>query len=254
MHFQIQKAGHEIRSVEDWFKYAPPKMGERQWKDGRSAKELARSWFRDSIPNPPDELVALLEAKFGSGIIFDEAKPECIIELDDFVGEQRNCDLVVLCNVRAKRLVINAEAKADEPFGDIIGEYLDRKAGSRSSVPARIRQLSLALFGREPDETIRKMRYQLLHASAATLIEAKQNGAEAGLFLVHDFRSDGLSKKRLTENSGDFENFVHAFQAMTAARFEENRILGPVSVPGGGRVPNSVPLYFGKLVTRLQSD
>jgi hypothetical protein len=28
-------------------------------------------------------------------------------------------------------------------------------------------------------------------------------------------------------------------------------ILGPVSIPGGGRVPNSVPLYLGKLVTEL---
>jgi len=72
---RIHKSGHEIRSVEDWFKYAPPKKGELQWKDKRSAKELAQSWFRDGTPKPPDEFRALLEAKFGTGIIFDEAKP-----------------------------------------------------------------------------------------------------------------------------------------------------------------------------------
>ena len=38
---RIYKSSHEIRSVEDWFEYAPPKKGERHWKDGRSAKELA---------------------------------------------------------------------------------------------------------------------------------------------------------------------------------------------------------------------
>ena len=119
----------EIRSIEDWFSYAPPKKGELQWKDKRSAKELARSWFRNNVPKPPDELVSLLEAKFGAGITFDEAKPECIIELDDFAGEHRNCDLVVLCKAGAKRMVINVEAKADEPFGDLIGEYFDRKTG-----------------------------------------------------------------------------------------------------------------------------
>ena len=27
-------------------------------------------------------------------------------------------------------MVINVEAKADEPFGDLIGEYLDQKVGS----------------------------------------------------------------------------------------------------------------------------
>lgn len=252
MHFHIQKEGHEIRSIEDWFSYAPPKKGELQWKDKRSAKELARSWFRNNVPKPPDELVSLLEAKFGAGITFDEAKPECIIELDDFAGEHRNCDLVVLCKAGAKRMVINVEAKADEPFGDLIGEYFDRKTGSGSKVPERIRQLSLALFGRVPDEAIRKLRYQLLHAAAATLIEAKDNGAELGLFLVHEFRSASLNSNRLAQNATDWENFVRAFPELAAARIEKNQILGPVSVPGGGRVPHSVPLHLGKLVTELQ--
>ena len=96
----------------------------------------------------------LLERTFRAKIVFDEGKPECVIRLDDFSGEHRNCDLVVLCNVGAKRMVINVEAKADEPFGDVIGEYFDRKAGSGSNVPERIRQLSQALFGREPDEAM----------------------------------------------------------------------------------------------------
>lgn len=75
-------------------------------------------------------------------------------------------------------MAINVEAKADEPFGDTtVGAYYDRTADSRSNVPARIRQLSLALFGRVPDDATRGLRYQLLHAAAATLIEAvaKQN-------------------------------------------------------------------------------
>jgi hypothetical protein len=248
---RINKSGHDILSVEDWFKYAPPKKGKLQWKDKRSAKELAQSWFRNGIPNPPHELGALMEAKFGTGITFDEAKPECIIELDDFVGEHRNCDLVVLCNVGGKRMVINIEAKADEPFGDLIGEYYDRKTGSGSSVPARIRQLSLALFGREPDEGIRGLRYQLLHAAAATLIETQRSGAQLGLFLVHEFRSTSLNRNKLTQNAADLENFVHAFPELATARIEENQILDPVVVPGGGRVPHSVPLHLGELVTEL---
>ena len=249
---RIHKSGHEILSVEDWFKYAPPKKGELQWKDKRSAKELAQSWFRDGTPKPPDELRALLEARFGTGTIFDEAKPECIIELDEFGGEHRNCDLAVLCNVGAKRMVINVEAKADEPFGDVIGEYLDRKTGSGSNVPARIRQLSRALFGREPDEAIRKLRYQLLHAAAATLIGAKENGAEVGLFLIHEFHSTSLNRDKLKQNATDWENFVHAFPEVASAQIEENQILGAVSVPGGGRVPHTVPLHLGHLVTHLE--
>lgn len=252
MRIRISKSGHEIRSVEDWFSYAPPKMGRRQWKDGRSAKELARSWFRKEFACPPEEMQLLLERTFRAEMAFDEATPECIIELDDFVGEQRNCDLVVLCNAGTKRMVINVEAKADEPFGDVIGEYYDRTTGSGSRVPERIRQLSRALFGREPDETIRKLRYQLLHAAAATLIEAERRGAQLGLFLIHEFRSTSLNRNNLAQNGADWENFVHAFPELAAARFKKNQILGPVSVPGGGRVPNSVLLYLGKLVTELQ--
>jgi predicted kinase len=35
---RIHKGGHDIRSIDDWFEYAPPKMGARHWKDGRSEK------------------------------------------------------------------------------------------------------------------------------------------------------------------------------------------------------------------------
>ena len=249
---RIHKSGHEIRSVEDWFSYAPPKKGKLQWKDKRSAKELAQSWLRNGTPKPPAELDALLELRFSTGVTVDEAMPERIIELDDFLGEHRNCDLVVLCNVDAKRMVINVEAKADEPFGDVIGEYLDRKTGSGSNVPARIRQLSRALFGREPDETIQNLRYQLLHAAAATLIEARASDAAMGLLLIHQFSSASLSGDKLNQNATDWQNFVHAFPEVASARIEENQILGPLSVPGGGRVPHTVPLYLGHLVTKLE--
>jgi hypothetical protein len=124
-----------------------------------------------------------------------------------FQGEHRNCDLVALCSTGARRIAINIEAKADEPFGDTIGMYYDRKVNSPSNAPARIRQLSLALFGRLPDEMIRKLRYQLLHAAAATLIEAAASRAEMGLFVVHEFRSKGLSDNKLHQNCRDWENF-----------------------------------------------
>ena len=249
---RISKSGHEIRSVDDWLKYAPPKMGERQWKDGRSAKELARSWFRKESACPPEELRLILERTFRAEITFVEAKPECIIELDNFQGEHRNCDLVVLCKAGTQLIAINIEAKADEPFGDTVGDYYDQKANSQSNVPARIKQLSLALFGRTPDEAIRKLRYQLLHAAAATLIEATASGAELGLFLVHEFWSKNLNENKLTRNNTDWENFVHTFPELATARFEKSRILGPVSVAGGGRVPTIIPLYLGKLVTELE--
>jgi hypothetical protein len=47
---QAAGPGGEIASMWSWFASAPPKGGERQWKDGRSAKELARAWTRCTRP------------------------------------------------------------------------------------------------------------------------------------------------------------------------------------------------------------
>jgi hypothetical protein len=251
--FRIHKAGHDIRSIDDWLQRAPPKMPERQWKDGRSAKELARCWLRSGAASPPEDLRRLLEQAFSAEITFHRAKPECVIDLDDFPGEDRNCDLVVVGSVGMRRMVINVEAKADERFGTkTVGTYYDQKLNTGSNVPKRIEQLSNALFGRQPDEVIRKLRYQLLHAAAATLIKAATNKTELGRFLVHKFNSASLSSAKLKKNSTDWMAFVRAFPELATAHLEKSQIVGPVSAPGGGRVPCSVPLYLGKLVTELK--
>jgi hypothetical protein len=225
-------------------------MGARHWKDGRSAKELARSWFRTESGSPPEELSLLLEKAFGTQIVFGEIKPECIIELDDFRGEHRNCDLVVLCLAGTRRIVVNIEAKADEPFGDsTVGTYYDQKLNSSSNVPKRIESLSAALWGRKPDVLIRSLRYQLVHSAAATLIEALAYEAEMGIFLVQEFSSVGLNRERLQQNRMDWTNFVRSFRELNATTVEENQIVGPVSVVGCGRVPNCIPLYLGNVVS-----
>jgi len=250
---RIHKAGHEIRSLDDWFRWAPPKRRALHWKDNRSAKELARSWLREGIPQPPPELVSLLTLTFGSEIVFDEAMPECAVELDDFEGETRNCDLVIVCHNGAQRVVISVEAKADEPFGSsTVGEYYDEKVGSSSNVPKRIEQ-STALFGRQPDKDIRVLRYQLVHAAAASLIEAKKRGAKLGVLLVHEFISARLNSVKLEQNAKDWATFVRAFPQFAEAKVQRNQILGPISVPGGGRVPHPTQLYLGKVVTQLCS-
>ncbi len=248
---RVYKSGNELRSVEDWFKYAPPKMGARHWKDGRSAKELAKSWFRRKFASPPEELRLLLEGAFGTGMVFDEAKPECIIELDDFRGEHRNCDLVVLCTAGTQRIVINIEAKADEPFGDsTVGAYYNQKLNSSSNVPKRIEVLSAALFGKKPDAHVRSLRYQLVHSTAATLIEAADTKADVAVFLVQEFYSASLNSMKLGQNRADWAAFVRAFPELSTADVQKNQILGPISVPGGGRVRNSIPLYLGNFVSK----
>jgi hypothetical protein len=203
------------------------------------------------LPAPPQELRSLIEATFGTGIVFEDAQPECIVRLDDFEGEHRNCDLVILCRRGSLRIVISVEAKADEPFGETIGDYYDAKLNTSSNVPKRIVQLSTALFGRVPDETIRNLRYQLLHAAAGALIEAISQGANCAVFLVHEFHSPDLNLEKVEHNMADWTNFVKAFPALASMAVGRNQSFGPVSVPGLGRVSGSIPLYLGSVVTEL---
>ena len=49
-----------IRSLEEWFQYAPPAKGDKHWKDGRSAKELAKAWISHNGPMMPVDLSDLL--------------------------------------------------------------------------------------------------------------------------------------------------------------------------------------------------
>jgi len=81
--------------------------------------------------------------------------------------------------------------------------------------------------------------------------QSSTNRPLLALLLVHEFQSANLNGDKLRQNAADWENFVRAFPELATARVEKNQILGPVSIPGGGRVPNSVSLYPRKLVTEL---
>ena len=139
-----------------------------------------------------------------------------------------------------------------QAFGSAtVGKYYDKKIGSSSNVPKRIEQLSNAIFGRDPDELIRKLRYQLLHSAAASLIEAANHDGELAILFIHEFSSEGLIGSKLKRNTEDWRLFVRTFPELTGATVSKNQVLGPVLVPGGGRVPRSIPLYRGNLVSTV---
>ena len=39
---ELKKNTKQINSVDDWYNFAPPQNSSLHWKDGRSAKELAK--------------------------------------------------------------------------------------------------------------------------------------------------------------------------------------------------------------------
>jgi hypothetical protein len=233
-------SGAAIESVEDWYANAPPKKGRAQWKDYRSAKELAKAWFRPSIP---EELCALLDSHPDfQNFAIDEAIPEYRIRIDNFSGEPRNADLLIVGRCADGVGLVTIEAKADEEFGPIVGEYCSEKKGSRSNVPKRVNLLLLAMFGRDLDEQLGSLRYQLLHGAAATLIEAKKRGAKRAAFIVHEFLSAKTNPEKVLRNYKDWACFLSLLCGTAAP----GCLSGPFTVAGGDFVSSDIPLFIGK--------
>jgi len=255
---RFHKNGCEILSVEDWFRCAPPKKGLRHWKDGRSAKELARSWFpQRGQPQIPHELTSLLNSHQDTmGTVIYEGLPENKVRLDSFKGETRNTDLVLLGQSNQKAIVISIEAKADEPFDLTIAERLRKAEGSSSNVPKRISLLCRSLFGETVTEfpPLADLRYQLLTGMAGALIEAGIQQADVGLFVVHEFISKEVDSQKVKANLRDFVKFIHLLPGCSNAGIVEGQLIGPIHVPGGEFVPSDIPLYIGKISREISQD
>ena len=72
-------------------------------------------------------------------------------------------------------------------------------AGKRSELPERIQQLSEGLFGTTVTPAIRRLFYQLLYGTAASLCFAETSGAKAAAFIVFEFRSNQTPEPKLKD-------------------------------------------------------
>jgi hypothetical protein len=242
--------GKEIRSVGDWFAVAPPKQGIRQWADGRSAKELAKAWFPVAgDPRIPPELQALLDSRQEThGIGFDRGEPERETVFDNCGGEARNADLVLWGHNPRGKVLVSIEAKADESFGEIAGEYVRKSTARnpRSRVPERFELLCHGVLGVGPDdEEARAVRYQLLTAVAGALVEAQGYEADATLFIVHEFVG-ATDDKKLLANAADLNRFVRLLSRGSTEAISPGTLAGPFSVPGNEHFAGTKYLFIGK--------
>lgn len=130
------------------------------------------------------------------------------------------------------------------------GVALKQLEGKRSNAPARIESLARAVLGAEVED-VSDLRYQLLHSSAAALISAAEHEAERALLVIHEFRTEKTRERNLERNARDLESFVSALGH--TGTIQHGHVIGPFSVPGGGRVPSDVTLHVLKVVRRLDS-
>lgn len=225
-----------ITSLDEWFSKCPPAK-EDHWKDGRSAKELAKDW----TSNKGKDLERLLgsTSEF-NGITFKKASPEYKTKLDGYKGNGRQHDLLLLVKHNEEPVLISIEAKTDESFSDMIKDYYIEKIvyrikGGQTNAPERIEKLMKYVFDDNITKKAFDLRYQLLHAIAGTIIEAKRGNIKRAIFIVNTYcsRDEKLfSLVKHQENVKDLNQFVRYLSKNTIKDFGNDELLGPFNIQG----------------------
>jgi hypothetical protein len=240
--------------VATWCEHAPPAKGAAQWKDYRSAKELAQAWCRYGQVRCPEELSGILSTCGATrGLVIKHAVAEMESAFDEFRGGKRHADLA-LWGMSSKKgqVVVTVEAKADELSGLTVKEQLARAPVDRASnIPARVDRLSRGIIGREVDKTIEPLRYQLFHALAATAKLAEAKSAALGVLIIHEFVSLTLDFDKLVKNADDLRAFVRAVPGWKEQWMTTGTLLPPIRLPGSEWVSSDVNVSIGKIRTLI---
>lgn len=201
----LSKNNHIINSVEEWREFAPPKRGDLHWKDGRSAKELAK-YMVSGNGFLPDEIENVLGSiNFNEDISFI-GEPEAVTNLKG-KGEGRNHDILLNGD---NKIIIGVEAKVDEPFGNSVSIEISK--GSSKNKKERIRDLYSNIIGSFPGDNY-DPKYQLLIAAAGTLIEAEKYHSPNAMLLIITFKNGTyFSENKVNRNLDDINYFMNSIE------------------------------------------
>ena len=249
--------GKPIGDLRAWKRLASP--GERRWKKGRSAQELARSWLSEHGPEALGNLLnhrpELASFAIRSGVA------EARTTFDDF-GGPRNHDLLLSGEAEGGQTVVAVEGKVDETFGPTLAGRRDeaRRRIARkenTNLPERLRGLTMSIAGWEAGAAASRLelRYQLFTAVAGTLAAAVDAQAEQAVFCIHELITDGIDEKNRKRNEDDMKRFLDVvFGAYVKGDDDPSWIVGPFRAHGGSeRVPSGIPFYIAKLSTPAAS-
>ena len=172
----------------------------KHWRQGYSAKSLADHW-QDEDGFPAD-VRRLFESAGVPGVNDAEMLlgiPETKTKLPGG-GYDSQTDLFVLASCSDGLIAMAVEGKVRETFGEIVDKWLhqdEHEANRRTRLDGLCKLLEL-----DVGDTL-DLRYQLLHRTAAALIEAERFSASTVVMLVNSFSSE-------QEGFGDYVAFGKA--------------------------------------------
>jgi hypothetical protein len=184
------------------------------WAVGYSARTVAHAW--EAADGFPPEVQAMLSPVLGPVELL-LALPEHKTPLPGGRRDSQS-DVFALGRHRGGLVACTVEGKVDEPFGPTVGDWM------RDASPGKVERLAyvcglLGIADCPPD-----VHYQLLHRTAAALIEAERFCVTDAAMVVHSF-----SPQRRW--FGAYERFVGLFDLQA-----EIGAPSVASLPGGRRL------------------
>ncbi len=195
-----------------------PHLGKpTHWKQGRSAKAVADSWFY-AKKDIPDRVRAVLEQsrEFKDAELIDAWLERCT-DLGDQRGSATQTDLLAILAIGDELAVMAVEAKVTESFGPLVSEWMEE--GGEGKEDRLQRMCDLLGFDRNE---VGDLRYQLFHRTAAAILEARRYRAGKAVLMVHSF----------CENASGLPDFIRFYERMGAQGCGRNALSQPVQVSG----------------------
>lgn len=174
--------------------------GELHWRDGYSAKSVCVSWFNaNDIPSAVRSVLDQAPEYRGAELL--EAWLERCTHLPWGKGNPSQTDLLALLRLEDGLAILGIEAKVKESFGPIVRDWLDDGGANKE---ARLHGLC-DFLGLELTAAL-DLRYQLLHRTAAAILEAQRFGAARAAMVVQSFCPErtGLSDFRAFARAAAF--------------------------------------------------
>lgn len=169
--------------------------GELHWRDGYSAKAVCESWFSANDIPPAVRAVLDQAEEYRRAELIDAWLERCT-NLPWGRGKPSQTDLLAVLGLREGLAVLGVEAKVKESFGPYVRDWLAEGGDNRAQ---RLHGLCRLL---EVDTSaVLDLRYQLLHRTAAAVLEAKRYRARHAAMIVQSFCPDRTGL-------GDFRDFA----------------------------------------------
>lgn len=202
---------------DDWKRFLD--KPELHWATGRSARTTAHAW--EAAEGAPPEVEAVLGRALGPVRLL-LAIPEHKTPLPGGSRDSQT-DVFALFRTDAGLVAAAVEAKVEEPFGPLVSEWLAEASPGKTERLAHV----CGRLGLDPSG-VGDLHYQLLHRTAAAVIEAERFHASTAAMVVHSF----------SPHRTGFDAFARFAARLGAPAAEPDR---PAVVPA----PGGAPLVLG---------